>query len=351
MEKYAILWLDDEFAGNTEFGKLVDSFETAQDEFKITRASDFREFEEYLDSHNYDGVILDIFGDMSSDQTERRNTSCPFDAALELLRTEKIVKIVYSGKVKEHPDEEDRLVRQSKRAGSFRFNKGEIGIDDLFEEKIKPLLEDKFRRDFPEYDKIKKYLSEDVKEQFDKVRCLYNGNVDKSEPFCKSDFEDIRELIEAVFMRDAIKRRLIGYHSKLGDCLEELSEKKCDNKLVKPALKVMSGLANPHSHYNEDRVVGYASYGKYVYLALCNTLFMCLKWYYCELVPTNFIEPDRQEGIVQKDDEGNIHLGDFVLPSKTEWAVGQKVRLVEPKPNTNPKTKDKYPFYAKFEPV
>lgn len=367
MEKYRILWLDDELAEKKPFSETVTSFEQGQDEFKIDRAESYNDFEEKYRLHNYDGVILDIFGDISAEQTEHRNERCPFDMALELLKTEKIVKIVYSGKIDEHPDQQSSLEFKAKQEGAIFKNKGKMCVDQLFDKVIRPNLEDKFSRDFPEYYEMKESLSKEIKSRFDKVRDLYNKNIDKSEPFQESDFDDIRKLIEGVFKTHASKKKIVitNQSTTLGDCLGQL-EKKCHNKFVKPALDIIRAFSNPSSHFNEAKTVDYPGYGKYVYRALFNELFMCLKWYYCDLLPTkgasakneeechkavDMPEPTLEQGKVEQDEDGNMHLGNVLLPyAATKW-VGQEVRLMAKSENTREKTKSKYPLFARFEPV
>lgn len=351
MEKYRILWLDDEFAGNTPWSETVDSFEQGQDEFKIDKAISYKDFEEKLGLHKYDGVILDIFGDICADQTENRNNSVTFEMALDKLKTEKIVKIVYSGKVNDHPEQKALFEYRANREGAKLINKGKMCVDKLFDEVIRPKLEDKFGRDFPEYYEIKESLSKDVKTKFDKVRVLYNENIDKSEPFQESDFDDIRKLIEGVFRTDASEKKIIKWSATLGDCLTQLQEI-CPNKFVKPALNVIREFSNPNSHFNKAKVLDYPGYGKYVYIALFNELFMCLKWYYCDFLPNrkavNMPEPTLK-GVVEKDDKELIHLGNVLLPQTATRYVGKNVRLKDLKRNTNPMTKNKYPLYAHFD--
>ena len=363
MKKYIILWLDDEFAGNTEFGYDVDSYVQNQDEFAIKKVSNYAEFEYEIEhySRKYDGVILDIFGDKTAEQTKGTNTSEPFYMALELIRTEKFIKIAFSGKVT-GSTEQGSLQYMAKKYHIRLIDKSDKDIEELFDTVVKPMLEDKFCRDFPEYDEIKKLLSNEVKSRFDKVRALYNENVDKSEPFKESDFEDIRKLIEAVFRVDASDKKIIRHKNTLGECLDQLGTK-CQNKFIQPAFDIIRKLSNPESHFNKAKVVDYPGYGKYVYLALYNELFMCLKWYYCDLVPnlkTKDTTTTRED--VTTNSDGTIEIGDGEIhedkdlkvlymgnmqickPAKVGWKVEVDFKLDNVISNEH--HKDKYPWFA-----
>lgn len=349
MEKtpYNILWLDDDFMDeNRQMSKQLNTFKKTEcsKKFRITAKGTVSEFvEEYSKEAAWDAAILDVYG--YKDNGSNKSGGVVYEA-INCIDKDKTLVVIYTGETFER-DEETASVIMSSLDGRYSqlFNKKYDSLLKVFDY-IERTLNNVLRRDFPDFDIVEEKIKtsgDKLFKTFIDVMNLYNDHALKSSPYKQQDLQMVRVLMEGVFKEDANKKKYIPYFKTLRECLEAL-DNLCTDKFVKAAFNAMREFANLTEHFNEGSKCDYNAYGKYVFHALFNELFMCLKWYYCTLCDMNV-----EDGVAKRDASNNIHVGNVLLPNMPEgWKLHEDFELMSPKKNDKD-TNKKYPWYAQYK--
>lgn len=331
MEKtpYNILWLDDDFMDeNRQMSKQLNTFKKTEcsKKFRITAKGTVSEFvEEYSKEAAWDAAILDVYG--YKDNGSNKSGGVVYEA-INCIDKDKTLVVIYTETFER--DEETASVIMSSLDGRYSqlFNKKYDSLLKVFDY-IERTLNNVLRRDFPDFDIVEEKIKtsgDKLFKTFIDVMNLYNDHALKSSPYKQQDLQMVRVLMEGVFKEDANKKKYIPYFKTLRECLEAL-DNLCTDKFVKAAFNAMREFANLTEHFNEGSKCDYNAYGKYVFHALFNELFMCLKWYYCTLCDMNV-----EDGVAKRDASNNIHVGNVLLPNMPEgWKLHEDFELMSPK--------------------
>ncbi len=383
-EKFNILWLDDDFSPTSTAGfkEQVEEKEAEWSNWNIQKVTNKADFEEKFSNpeKHWDAVILDIYGMMSSEDEDPNSTT--FKKALEVVENKCHVIVGFSGEYfAENRKSEKGLIGDIANEKGVKIIRKKDGLHNLHNE-VSKMINPPFRRDFPEYRIVEKYLDYDkYGNVYKKIQDLYNINVNKFSGFTEGDFDKLRKFPDWIFNIEALEK---GYLNEniikkdkdkdkdltLGDCLRSLADiagKKHKMPYVKAALLSLNNLTNVDNH--PDATGKAYEYGKYRFNAFFNALFISLKWYYEEFVPSfheatiptlrenaalaENSESNTEDGIIYHDEKLDIlHVGNIQLPKpKEKQIVGWKldVDFTLGEIEVNRYNKDKYPWFAKYK--
>lgn len=379
-EKYNILWLDDDFdpSSTAGFKERVEEYEQEQSEFHIQKVTNQADFEKHFNdsTKQWDVVILDVYGKSGSDGAGL--TAVPFIEALEVVKDRCQVVVGCSGehlKPQHHESKDLIQVMADKRGVEIIPKKTPM---PSFFEKIRKKIPTPFRRDFPEYRIVEKYLDYDrYGDCYNAIQEIYNKNVRKFSGLKKEDFGELRTFASWIFNTEALEKGYLDQEKVKDDRTGEISFGSCLTELAsiantrhkmsyaRAALLSLNKITNV-DHHEDLSGKAYDEYGKYRFHMLFNALFICLKWYYEEFVPSfdtvgsTSVEkpasdvissPDTADGIICLDEErdvlyiGNIQLFKPKGKQIIDWKLDVDFTLKQICPNTS-RNKDKYPWFA-----
>lgn len=380
-EKFNILWLDDDFnpTSTAGFKERVEKKEAEWSDWNIQKAENKDVFDGYFNNpeKQWDAVILDIYGMSGTDDLEPN--SATFDEALDVVKNKCHVIVGFSGEYfSDHRTSERKLIKQIADKAEVEIIRKNDGLENLYK-KVSEKIQTPFRRDFPEYRIVEKYLDYNrYGNLYKNIQDLYNENANKFTAFTEDDFEKLRKFPDWIFNIEALEKGYLNEKNikknkdkdlTLGDCLGALGNIAGRGRYkmfyVKAALLSLNNMSNVDNHPD---VKGKAyEYGKYRFNAFFNALFISLKWYYEEFVPSfstatfssstekttsaETPEPNTDDGIIHCDEE-IIHVGNIQLPKPKEkkivgWKKDIDFTLGEIEPNKY--NKDKYPWFARYK--
>ncbi len=385
VEKFNILWLDDDFnpTSTAGFKERVEKKEAEWSDWNIQKAENKDVFDGYFNNpeKQWDAVILDIYGMSGTDDLEPN--SATFDEALEVVKNKCHVIVGFSGEYfSDHRTSERKLIKQIADRAEVEIIRKNDGLENLHK-KVSEKIQTPFRRDFPEYSIVEKYLDYNrYGNLYKNIQDLYNKNANKFSAFTEDDFEKLRKFPDWIFKTEALEKGYLDESKmkeikkkdtdlRLGGCLNDLGRtagEKYKKPYVKAALLCLNNIINVDNHPDET---GKAyQYGKYRFKVFFNALFISLKWYYEEFVPsfstatfssstektTSAESPEQNtdDGIIYCDEEsGIIHVGNIQLPKPKErnivgWKKDIDFTLGEIEENKN-NNKDKYPWFARYK--
>lgn len=376
--KYNVLWIDDEWEKRKAFIKLAKTENIVIFPFS-TAAKGMEELEAKIDF--FDAVILDAKGwDESSDEVASTKGMYSAIRKLNELKTTRVIPyFIFTGQ----PDlYSNQVFTDSIEKGKY-YNKGNIeSIEELFRD-IK-LAADRHPETqvHHKYEKALKTFeligANEMQSLFDILMAIEGYKDINHEVY----YTPIRKIVEQIF-RHAHKIGLL--HNKCVDNQGKinLSESslflsgqdtkhsgvKCAKshfpKIIANNIKNLIWLTGGASHTAQQDAkdtINLHDYWQSVntpYLLYAQTLILCdiLIWYkdYASQNPDHDTNSSFWDdiltftGIVEKDEDGKYHCGEYLLKAedgKTYVKNHIKIKVNATSRNTNPTSKDTYPYFA-----